>query len=68
MILALLQHEAEKAAEGHGGGHEGGGHHAPHSIFTKLWESVSHTSLGPLVPASTTPSSASSGSTRSASR
>ena len=46
MILALLQHEAEKAAEGHGGGHEGGGHHAPHSIFTKLWESVSHTSLG----------------------
>jgi len=46
MLLALLQHETEKAA--HGGGHEGGGggHHAPHSIFTKLWESVSHTSLG----------------------
>ena len=45
MIFALLQHEAEEAA-GHGGGHEGGGHHAPHSIFTKIWESVSHTSFG----------------------
>ena len=45
MLLALLQHEAKEAAA-HGGGHEGGGHHAPHSIFTKVWESVSHTSLG----------------------
>lgn len=42
-LLSLLQ---EHGAGHEGGGHEGGGHHAPHSIFTKIWESVSHTSLG----------------------
>src|SRR5438105_2023199 len=28
------------------GGHEGGGHHAPHSLFTAIWEHVKDTSLG----------------------
>src|SRR5258706_11159817 len=37
-MLFLLQEHAE--------GHEGGGHHAPHSIFTKVWESVKDTGLG----------------------
>src|SRR5213078_5109539 len=42
MLFLLLQEHGE----GHGGDHEGGGHHAPHSIFTKIWEKVSHTDFG----------------------
>src|SRR5437016_13382531 len=42
-MLFLLQEHGE--AHG-GGGHEGGGHHAPHSIFTPIWEHVKDTSLG----------------------
>jgi F-type H+-transporting ATPase subunit a len=38
-MLSFLQ---EHAAEGH----EGGGHHAPHSLFTGIWESVKGTSIG----------------------
>src|SRR2546423_1029991 len=42
-MLFLLQ---EHGGEHGGGGHEGGHHGAPHSIFTKIWEKVSHTEIG----------------------
>jgi F-type H+-transporting ATPase subunit a len=41
MMLSLLQEHGE----GHGGGHH---EEAPHSIFTKVWESVKDTGLGKL--------------------
>lgn len=37
-MFAFVQEHAEK--------HAAGGHHAPHSIFTKVWESVKETPLG----------------------
>jgi F-type H+-transporting ATPase subunit a len=42
MLRFLLQDHGE------GTKHEGGGHHAPHSIFTKVWEGVKDTPLGKL--------------------
>lgn len=40
-MLSLLQEHAQ-------GGHEGGGHHAPKSLFTAIWEAVKETGPGKL--------------------
>jgi F-type H+-transporting ATPase subunit a len=42
MFALLEEHGAEHAASGH----DGGGHHAPHSIFTGIWRHVRGTSVG----------------------